>query len=67
MSVKYKKYAVAACARPSIPRMISLSKDKKSPTWILTRTDSEGYHRQLNLTADELDEIVAIWTGKPQA
>ena len=47
--------------------MISLSKDKKSPTWTLTRTDSEGYHRQLNLTADELDEIVAIWTGKPQA
>ncbi len=47
--------------------MISLSKDKKSPTWILTRTDSEGFHRQLNLTADELDEIVAIWTSKPQA
>jgi hypothetical protein len=46
--------------------MISLSKDRKSPTWILTKTDSEGYHRQLNLTADELDEIVEIWRVNPK-
>lgn len=41
--------------------MIELNKDKKSPTWILTKTDSEGYHRQLNLTKEELDDLVMLW------
>ena len=41
--------------------MIELNKDKKSPTWILTKTDSEGYHRQLNLTKEELDNLVMLW------
>lgn len=40
---------------------ITLIKDRKSPTWILTTIDSEGFHRQINLKREELDEIVRIW------
>ena len=36
---------------------IDLKRDKKSPMWIVTRTDSEGFHRQLTLTRDELLEL----------
>ena len=31
--------------------MVTLTKDSKGDTWIITSTDAEGYHRQLNLTA----------------
>ena len=41
--------------------MIELKKDKKSTTWIITTTDSEGFHRQLNMSANDLDEIVRLW------
>lgn len=44
--------------------MVELSKDKKSPTWILTKTDCEGFHRQVNLSEDELDELVSLWKKK---
>ena len=44
--------------------MVELKKDKKSPTWIVTTTDKEGFHRQLNLTADELDELTRMWNLK---
>jgi len=37
--------------------MIELTKDKKSSTWILTKTDSEGFHRQMNLTDEEVIEL----------
>ena len=37
--------------------MIEIKKDRKSPTWIITKTDSEGFHHQLNLTAEEMDEL----------
>ena len=37
--------------------MVELTRDKKSPTWILTKTDNEGFHRQVNLTKDELTEL----------
>lgn len=37
--------------------MIELTKDKKSSTWIVTKTDSEGFHRQINLTDEELIEL----------
>ena len=47
--------------------MIELTKDKKSPTWILTKTDNEGFHRQVNLTSEELDSLVALWNdSKPR-
>jgi hypothetical protein len=41
--------------------MIELTKDRKSPTWIITTTDSEGFHRQLNVKPQELDELVRAW------
>ena len=44
--------------------MVELLKDKKSSMWVITRTDDEGFHRQLNLTEEELDDLVEIWTKR---
>lgn len=44
--------------------MVEIKKDKKSPTWILTKTDNEGFHRQVNLTAEELDDLVKLWQAE---
>ena len=43
--------------------MIDLRRDPKAPrpVWTITRTDREGYHRQLALTEDELDELTRLW------
>ena len=41
--------------------MLDLKKDKKSPTYILTTTDSEGFHRQINLNTSDLDELTELW------
>ncbi len=38
--------------------MIEITKDGKSPTWIITKTDLEGFHRQMNVTKDEIKELV---------
>lgn len=38
--------------------MIEITKDRKSQTWIITKTDSEGFHRQMNVTKDEIKELV---------
>jgi len=38
--------------------MIEIKKDKKSPTYVITRTDNEGFHHQLNVTPAELCELV---------
>lgn len=37
--------------------MIEITKDKKSPTWIITKTDGEGFHHQISVTMDELFEL----------
>ncbi len=37
--------------------MISIEKDSKSDTYILTQTDNEGFHKQMHLTWQELVEI----------
>lgn len=34
--------------------MIELAKDKKGKTYIMTVIDSEGFHRQVNLTISDL-------------
>ena len=41
--------------------MVELVRDKKSSSYVLTKTDSEGYHRQVSLTADDLNELTRIW------
>lgn len=40
--------------------MISIAKDKKSPTYIITKTDNEGYHRQMNVSEEEMEELAAM-------
>ncbi len=37
--------------------MIEITKDKKSPTWIITKTDGEGFHHQLSVTSEELFDL----------
>lgn len=37
--------------------MIDVTKDKKSGCYILTQTDSEGFHRQLTLTESEIETL----------
>ena len=39
---------------------VELNKVGKSDMWIVTRTDSEGFHRQVTLTRDELLELYYI-------
>ena len=42
--------------------MVDIKQDKKGKTWIITHTDNEGFHHQLHLTEDEMDELVRLWT-----
>lgn len=37
--------------------MIEITKDKKSPTWIISKTDAEGFHHQLQVTTNEMFEL----------
>lgn len=37
--------------------MISITKDRKSATYIITKTDKEGYHRQMNVSEGEMEEL----------
>lgn len=40
--------------------MIEIVKDiKTKDSFIITKTDSEGLHRQLNITRSEMDSIIA--------
>ena len=39
--------------------MIEITKDKKSPTWIITKTDNEGFHRQMNELVEQWEAILA--------
>ena len=47
--------------------MIELKKDRMSRTWIITKTDNEGFHRQLNVTAEELDELLRLWQSQKES
>jgi hypothetical protein len=40
--------------------MVTLTKDRKGTTWIITHTDAEGYHRQMNLTRDDLLHLMNL-------
>ena len=39
--------------------MIEVSKDKKSGMFIITRTDSEGFHKQMTVSEEELRNLVS--------
>lgn len=40
--------------------MIEVTPDKKSSSLIITRTDGEGFHRQLQITKEEAYELYFI-------
>ena len=40
--------------------MVELTKDSKGYTYIITHTDAEGYHRQMNLTRDDLLHLMNL-------
>lgn len=43
--------------------MIDIKKDRKAnDIWVITKTDSEGYHHQLAVTENEMNEIIRLWT-----
>ena len=42
--------------------MVTIKKDKKGrDIWLVTVTDSEGFHRQLPITFDDMRELVRQW------
>lgn len=42
--------------------MVTLKRDKKAhDTWMVTVTDSEGLHRQLPISFDDMRELVRLW------
>ena len=43
-------------------RMVTLKRDRKAnDIWLVTVTDSEGYHRQLPITFDDMRELVRLY------
>ena len=46
--------------------MVTLLKDRKAKgcVWIITKTDSEGFHRQLALTNDDMHELVRLFNNE---
>ena len=41
---------------------VTLKQDKKAhDVWLVTVTDSEGFHRQLAITNDDMRELVRLW------
>ena len=42
--------------------MVTLKQDKKAHgVWVVTTTDSEGYHRQLAITFDDMTDLMRQW------
>ena len=42
--------------------MVELKQDRKANRiWLITVTDSEGFHRQLPITFDDMRELVRLW------
>jgi len=41
---------------------VTLKRDRKAKDcWLITTTDSEGFHRQLPITFDDMRELVRQW------
>ena len=49
------------CVMNEFYSTINIAKDRKSDTWIITTTDGEGFHRQLNVTSTQMNELVRKW------
>ena len=41
---------------------VTIKRDRKAKDiWLITVTDSEGFHRQLPITFDDMRELVRLW------
>ena len=44
---------------------VTLKRDRKAhDIWLITTTDSEGYHRQLPISFDDMRELVRLWINE---
>ena len=42
--------------------MVELKRDRKTRhMWLITTTDSEGFHRQLPITFDDMTDLMRQW------
>lgn len=42
--------------------MVELKKDRKARNlWLITTTDSEGFHRQLPISHDDMTDLMRQW------
>ena len=42
--------------------MVTLTNDRKANrTWLITTTDSEGFHRQLPISHDDMTDLMRQW------
>lgn len=42
--------------------MVELTRDRKaSRMWLITVTDSEGFHRQLAISYDDMTDLMRQW------
>ena len=42
--------------------MVELKKDRKAHNvWLITTTDSEGFHRQLPISHDDMTDLMRQW------
>ena len=42
--------------------MVELTRDRKARNlWLITRTDSEGFHRQLPISHDDMTDLMRQW------
>lgn len=42
--------------------MVTLTKDRKARNmWLITTTDSEGFHRQLPISHDDMTDLMRQW------
>ena len=42
--------------------MVELKRDRKSHNvWLITTTDSEGFHRQLAISHDDMADLMRQW------
>ena len=45
--------------------MVELKRDRKAiRTWLITVTDSEGFHRQLPISYDDMTDLMRQWMEK---
>ena len=45
--------------------MVELKQDLKAKDcWLITTTDSEGFHRQLPIIFDDMSELVRLWINE---